>query len=116
MTDRAELPIPDFDHLPEGALAHRIRSLSEQDVRRVLDYEREHANRLAVTLVLERRISALQAGEATQSAGDPAATQPEHPPPPAGGSPGSESGSPSTNQPLRHGRADQTPNREIRAR
>jgi hypothetical protein len=76
VTDRPELPIPDFDHLPEGTLAHRIRELSEQDVRRLLDHEREHANRLAVTLVLERRISALQAGEATRSAGDPAATQP----------------------------------------
>lgn len=116
MTDRSELPIPDYDHLPESALAHRIRSLSEQDLRRVLEYEREHAHRLAVTLVLERRISALRAGEATSSAGDPAGTQPEHPPPPAGGSPGSDTGAPDTNQPLRHGRAGQTPNREIRTR
>lgn len=94
-----ELPIPDFNDLPAGALAHRIRSLSEEeDVRRVLEYEREHANRLAVTLVLERRISALRAGEATQSAGGAAAaTQPGQPPPPE------------------RGGADQTPNRETRA-
>lgn len=58
----SELPIPDFDHLPEGALAHHIRSLcEEEDVQRVLEYEHEHANRLAVTLVLERRLSALRA-------------------------------------------------------
>jgi hypothetical protein len=114
--DRTELPIPDFDHLPEGALAHHIRSLSEEeDVRRVLEYERDHANRLAMTLVLERRISALRAGEATQSAGDPAAAQPGQPPSPAAVSPDSETGLAGIKQPPGHGEVDQTPNRETRA-
>lgn len=41
---------------------------------------------------------------------------PERPPPPDAGSARSSGSAPDTNQPPRRGRADQTPNRRIRAR
>jgi hypothetical protein len=116
VTNRAELPIPDYDHLPEGALAHRIRSLPAESLRRLLDYEQAHGNRLPVVQLLEQRMHALQSGQAMPSPGDPGARQPEHAPPPDGGSPGNPAMSPVNNQPLRHGVAAQTPNRNIRAR
>ncbi|MDQ3762159.1 MAG: hypothetical protein M3460_10845 [Actinomycetota bacterium] len=116
MTNRTELPIPDYDHLPEGALAHRIRSLPADGLRRLLDYEQGHGNRFSVVRLLEQRICALESGEATPSPGDPRAEQPEHAPPPDGRSPGNPAVSPANNQPLRHGVAEQTPNRDIRAR
>src|SRR5438270_3318298 len=98
---RAALPIPDFDHLPEATLTHRIRSLAEADLQLLLDYEREHGNRLSLTLLLERRLDELRRGAATPSSGDPAAYQPEHAPPPSTGSRGSPSAGPETSQPLR---------------
>ncbi|MDQ4102283.1 MAG: hypothetical protein M3186_00680, partial [Actinomycetota bacterium] len=116
VTNRTELAIPDYDHLPEGSLAHRIRSLPVDDLQRLLDYEQEHGNRLPVVHLLDQRIQALQSGNATPSPGDPGAEQPEHPPPPASGSPGNPATSPANNQPLRHGVAGQTPNRNIRGR
>jgi hypothetical protein len=116
VTDRTELPLPDYDHLPEGSLAHRIRSLPTPDLRRLLDYEQEHGNRVAVVQLLTRRLHALESDQARPSSGDPQAEQPEHAPPPAGGLEGNAAVSPANNQPLRHGVAEQTPNRDIRAR
>jgi hypothetical protein len=114
--DRTELPIPDYDHLPAGSLAHRIRSLPAPDLRRLLDHEQQHGNRLAVVQLLTWRLHDLESGQAMPSPGDPAAEQPEHAPPPKSGSAGNPAVSPANNQPLRHGVAAQTPNREIRAR
>jgi hypothetical protein len=114
--DRTELPIPDYDHLPQGSLAHRIRSLPAPELRRLLDHEQEHGNRLAVVQLLTRRLHAVESGQATPSPGDPQAEQPEHAPPPQGTSAGNPAASPANNQPLRHGVAAQTPNRDIRAR
>lgn len=116
VTDRTELVIPDYDHLPESSLAHRIRSLPADDLQRLLDYEQGHGNRLPVVQLLSQRIQALESGKATPSPADPRAEQPEHPPPPAGGPVGNPAVSPTNNQPLRHGAADQTPNRDIRGR
>ena len=116
MTNRTDLPIPDYDHLPRGALAHRIRSLSADGLRRLLDYEQEHGNRLPVVQLLEQRLHALESGQAMPSPGDPRAEQPEHAPAPDGTSPGNPATSPANNQPLRHGVAAQTPNRDVRAR
>jgi hypothetical protein len=113
--DRTELPIPDYDHLPGGSLAHRIRSLPAPDLRRLLDHEQQHGNRLAIVQLLTRRLHDLESG-ALPSPGDPKAEQPEHAPPPAGGSAGNPAASPTNNQPLRHGVAEQTRNRDIRAR
>lgn len=116
MTDRTEVPIPDYDHLPEGSLAHRIRSLPVEGLRSLLDYEQEHGNRFRVVHLLQQRVQALDSGEATPSSGDPHAEQPEHAPPPDMGSAANPATSRVNNQPLRHGVAAQTPNREIRGR
>jgi hypothetical protein len=115
MTERDELPIPDFDHLPEGALASRIRSLTEPELNRLLDYEAAHGNRLPVRRLFERRLSDLRSG-ASPSSGDPGGRQPEHAPPPSADSPAQADHTPVNNQPLRHGVAGQTPHRPIRGR
>jgi hypothetical protein len=116
MTERDSLPIPDYDHLPAGSLAGRIRTLDADGLETLLAYERAHGDRLPVTELLTRRLEALRSGDAEPSGGDPAAAQPEHAPPAAGDSPGQNSGQTDNNQPLRHGVAGQTPNRDVRAR
>jgi hypothetical protein len=64
---------------------------------------------------MEHRLGALRDG-AAPSGGDPAGPQPEHAPPAAGAGPGDPDATPDNNQPLRHGVAGQTPNRDLRAR
>ena len=60
--DRSELPLPDFDHLPVGALQSRIHALDASGVSQLLAYERAHGDRLPVKLILERRLEALEGG------------------------------------------------------
>lgn len=115
MTDRSELPIPDYDQLPEGSLVHRVRTLDEGGLDTVLEYERGHANRPAVLAALTHRRDSLASGEAEPSGGDPAAPQPEVPPVPDTGA-ADPVDTVGTNQPLRHGVAGQTPDRNPRAR
>jgi hypothetical protein len=62
MTDRDELPLPDFDHIPLGTLPSRISALDESGVQALLDYEQEHGDRLPVVEVLRHRIEALRNG------------------------------------------------------
>jgi hypothetical protein len=85
LTERDDLPLPDYDHLPVGSLASRIRTLDAGDLQTLLDYERGHANRVQVVTVMERRLAALKEG-AQPSGGDPSAPAPEAAPPPEGGS------------------------------
>jgi hypothetical protein len=54
--------------------------------------------------------------ETGPSGGDPGVAQPRHAAPPAGGSAVWAGGETDNNQPLRHGVAEQTPNRPVRAR
>lgn len=70
MTDKDQLPIPDYDHLAVGTLAHQIRSLDASGLQALLDYEKGHGNRLPVVQVLERRFAELQDGD-EPSGGDP---------------------------------------------
>ncbi|OLL76986.1 MULTISPECIES: hypothetical protein [unclassified Pseudonocardia] len=112
MTD--QLPIPDYDNLPENALANRIRTLDADGVAQLLEYERGHANRIQVVMVLERRLGDLRSGDAAPTGGDPAGAQPEVPGTPDRGSPVEATDQQQYNQPLRHGVAGQTPNRPIR--
>src|SRR3954447_11778384 len=90
MTEHDQLPLPDYDHLPIGGLASRIRTLDAAGVQTLLDYERSHGNRLQVVQIMRNRLSSLQSG-AQPSGGDPAADvtaeAPEHA---AGGSRASE--------------------------
>ena len=89
MTERDDLPLPDYDHLPVGSLTSRIRTLGSADLRTLLEYERSHANRVQVVSAMEHRLSGLENG-AQPSGGDPTAETPEAPPAPAGGSKVSE--------------------------
>lgn len=57
-----QLPLPDFDELPLGALGHRIRSLTEDELRQLLEHERAHAARVPVTELLTGRLDELQRG------------------------------------------------------
>lgn len=114
--ERSELPIPDYDHLPDGSLMHRVRALDADDLQRLLDHEREHGDRAPVVTMLEQRLEALRSGDAAPSGGDPAAAQPEQAPAPDGGSPANADSAQANNQPLREGLAAQTPNRDIRGR
>lgn len=79
------LPLPDFDGLPVSSLQHRIRSLSADEVQRLLDYEREHADRAGARTVMQARLTELREG-AKPSAGDPAGARPEINQAPPGGS------------------------------
>jgi hypothetical protein len=76
MTD-VELPLPDYDSLPVGAIQSRCRTLDAQGVSTLLDYERDHANRVQVVQVLQARLDSLTDGTARPSGGDPAAPAPE---------------------------------------
>ena len=77
----AELPLPDYDHLPLGSLTHRVRSLGAGDLETLLAYEREHGNRLPVVQTLEARLEAVRDG-APMSGGSPSAAAPEMAPAP----------------------------------
>jgi hypothetical protein len=72
-----ELPLPEYDNLPVGSIESRIRTLGEQGVRQLYDYEKAHANRVQVVQILERRLVALNNGDAQPSGGDPTAFAPE---------------------------------------
>jgi hypothetical protein len=110
-----QLPLPDYDHLTTGDLAARIRSLDTGALRTLVAHEEAHGHRLPVLEVLRRRLADVEDG-AELSGGDPAAARPEQAPPPEGGSAVSGAGTQVNNQPLRHGVAGQTPNRDIRGR
>jgi hypothetical protein len=97
-----DLPMPDYDHLPVGSLTSRIRSLDADDLTTLLDYEREHANRIQVVSAMQSRLSGLKNG-AQPSGGDPAEVRPEAPPPPSGGSQVSEATSGPPINPPSHG-------------
>ena len=60
--ERDQLPLADYDHITVGDLPARINGLSAEGIQALLEYEREHANRLPVVNVLERRADALAGG------------------------------------------------------
>lgn len=76
MTDHADLPLPDYDHLPTGSLEGRIRGLTADQLATVRDYEATHGNRLDVLQVLDARAAQLEAG-AEPTSGSPDAARPE---------------------------------------
>jgi hypothetical protein len=89
MTERDQLPLPDYDHLPVDGLTSRIRSLDTAGLETLLAYERAHANRLQVVTIMENRLTSLRAG-AEPSGGDPTAPAADDPVPAAAGSKVSE--------------------------
>ena len=52
---QASLPVPDFERLPVDAVATRLGSLDIQQVEQLIGYERNHASRREVLVLLERR-------------------------------------------------------------
>lgn len=72
-----QLPLPDYDHLPQGSIEPRVSTLDADGVAAVLAYERAHANRVQVVQILERRLEALREGSAQPTGGDPMAETPE---------------------------------------
>jgi len=78
MTERDQLPLPDYDHLPVDGLTSRIRSLDTAGLETLLAYERAHANRLQVVTIMENRLTSLRAG-AEPSGGDPTAPAADDP-------------------------------------
>ncbi|KWX56625.1 hypothetical protein [Mycobacterium sp. NAZ190054] len=110
MTTSGDLPLPDYDQLTIGDLQHRIRSLTETELQAVLTHEAGHAARVPVLEVLEARLRELQDG-AEPSSGDPRRAPEVQSTP--GGSPVQESTAAQANTPLRHGVANQTPNRGL---
>jgi hypothetical protein len=102
MTSRETLPLPDYDHLPVGSLISRIRTLDADGLQTVLTYEQSHANRVQVVQAMTHRLNELKAG-AQPSGGDPDEVQPEHAPPPSGGSEVSEATSGPPINPPSHG-------------
>jgi hypothetical protein len=71
-----DLPLPDYDDLPLGSLESRVRTLDADGVNRLLEYEKEHGNRLPVVQVLEARAQALVDG-AEPTGGSPQGATPE---------------------------------------
>jgi hypothetical protein len=61
-TDRENLPIPDYDHVPLGSLRTRIRTLDESALEELMAYESGHGDRVPVTNVLRQRLDALRGG------------------------------------------------------
>jgi hypothetical protein len=82
----ADLPIPDYDALPLGDLQNRLRTLDQNQLSTVLDYEREHAARAAVLTIGAARLDELRSG-AVPSGGAPDGPRVGSPPPADGGSP-----------------------------
>ena len=80
---KADLPLPDYDHLELGSLDASIRHLDSGALQQLLDYERQHGNRLSVVQVLERRAEELAGAEAPLASPGRGATH-EAPPPSAG--------------------------------
>lgn len=78
-----ELPLPDYDNLPVGSIESRARTLDADGVKALLEYEKAHANRVAVVQILEHRVKALDEG-AEPSGGAPDAITPEADPTPTG--------------------------------
>lgn len=57
----ADLPLADFDHMTGPQLRGRLRTLDRVQLVQLLDYERAHANRVPIVLMLENRLTKLLA-------------------------------------------------------
>jgi hypothetical protein len=62
-SEHRALPLRDYDHLPLASLRQRIRSLTDQDIRRLLNYEEEHANRPLAVQAMRARLIELASGQ-----------------------------------------------------
>ncbi|MFE6610640.1 hypothetical protein [Amycolatopsis sp. NPDC057786] len=104
----ADLPLANYDELPAGTLQHRIRALTEPQLRELIDYEQAHGGRTRVLELLRARLDEVVAG-AEPSGGNQDVT-PEVSGG-RGGSPVREATAAEPGTPLRHGQSDQTASR-----
>ena len=72
-----EPPLPDYDNLATGSIESRAHALDPDGVRQLLDYERAHADRPQIVMMLEHRLESLQRGDVQPSGGDPTKPAPE---------------------------------------
>jgi hypothetical protein len=56
-------PLPNYDELSIASLRARLRNLDVTQVRGLVEYEKGHAGRTDVIVMLERRIAKLEAGD-----------------------------------------------------
>jgi hypothetical protein len=59
----SEPPLPNYDQLSIASLRARLRNLDVTQVRGLVEYEKGHAGRTDVLVMLERRIAKLEAGD-----------------------------------------------------
>ncbi len=59
LKDAKELPLEDFDHMSAPQLRGRLRSLDRIQLVQLLDYERAHAHRVPIVVMLENRLTKL---------------------------------------------------------
>ncbi len=57
-----QVPLPQYDDLTVGEIESHVRTLDREGVQAVSDYERAHAARPAVLLVLKNRAAQLREG------------------------------------------------------
>lgn len=57
----SDLPLADFDHMSGPQLRGRLRTLDRVQLVQLLDYERAHAHRVGIVLMLENRLVKLNA-------------------------------------------------------
>ncbi|WP_017537500.1 hypothetical protein [Nocardiopsis halophila] len=101
MSEQNTPPLPGYEGMPIATLRHRVRSLGEEELRRLIAYEKAHGDRTGVLEVLANRLEALEEG-AEPSGGDQD-FRPEAAPPPHGGSPVGEGSAAPTSNPPPHG-------------
>jgi hypothetical protein len=89
------LPLRDYDHHTTGSLQSHIQGLDATEVEALVAYEREHAGRVPMLNVLERRLEALREGAGPAPRTEPAAPGPET----ADGGPGGSKVEPTTSGP-----------------
>jgi hypothetical protein len=77
ITDSAELPLPEYDHMTLGALRGRLRSLDMQQLVQLRDYEKSKAHRLPVVTMLDNRIAKLANGESAPTGSTPDTPSPK---------------------------------------
>ncbi|MDX6199393.1 MAG: hypothetical protein QOJ79_2544 [Actinomycetota bacterium] len=77
VTNAADLPLPDYDHMTLGALRGRLRSLDMQQLVQLRDYEKSKAHRLPVVTMLDNRIAKLANGESTPTGSTPDTPSPK---------------------------------------
>jgi len=69
VTEKTDLPLPDYDHLPLGTLETRLHALDEPGVAALLDHEKAHGDRLPVVQLLEARLGRLRDRDGAATSG-----------------------------------------------